>query len=81
MFHYASALENYTRDEPLAWSDFYIDRGRLLAQTLSYNVGEGERARAQQLLATAPLKKHSTEQQIAHESTYKCPQAPCDQQA
>jgi hypothetical protein len=28
---YAAALENYTRDEPLGWTDFYIARGRALA--------------------------------------------------
>ena len=28
---YASALENYTREEPLGWCDFFITRGRALA--------------------------------------------------
>jgi tetratricopeptide (TPR) repeat protein len=28
---YAAALEDYTRDEPLAWTEFYIARGRALA--------------------------------------------------
>ena len=28
---YAAALEEYTRDEPLEWTDFYIARGRALA--------------------------------------------------
>ena len=28
---YAEALEDYTRDEPLEWTDFYIARGRALA--------------------------------------------------
>ena len=28
---YATALENYTREEPLQWSDFFIARGRALA--------------------------------------------------
>jgi len=28
---YAAALEDYTRDEPLGWTDFYIARGRALA--------------------------------------------------
>jgi len=28
---YAAALEEYTRDEPLGWTDFYIARGRALA--------------------------------------------------
>jgi hypothetical protein len=31
-------LEDYTRDEPLPWSDFFIARGRALA-----SVGRGER--------------------------------------
>jgi hypothetical protein len=28
---YAAALEDYTRDEPLGWTDFFIARGRALA--------------------------------------------------
>ena len=28
---YAAALEDYTRAEPLPWSDFFIARGRALA--------------------------------------------------
>lgn len=28
---YATALEDYTRPEPLPWSDFFIARGRVLA--------------------------------------------------
>ncbi len=28
---YAAALEDFTRDEPLGWTDFYIARGRALA--------------------------------------------------
>ena len=28
---YAEQLEHYTRDEPLPWSDFFIARGRVLA--------------------------------------------------
>lgn len=51
--HYADALAHYTREEPLAWSDFYIARGRLLAQTLGRDANEEERMQAQQLLATA----------------------------
>lgn len=31
MDRYASQLEAYTRTEPLPWSDFFINRGRLLA--------------------------------------------------
>ncbi len=29
--HYAVALEEYTRPEPLPWADFFISRGRALA--------------------------------------------------
>ena len=29
---YAAALEDYTRPEPLPWSDFFIARGRALAE-------------------------------------------------
>ncbi|MCH8197417.1 MAG: adenylate/guanylate cyclase domain-containing protein, partial [Proteobacteria bacterium] len=36
--HYAAALEEYTRPEPLPWSDFFIARGRALAA-----VGQGRR--------------------------------------
>lgn len=35
---YAHALEDYTRVEPLSWSDFFIARGRALAA-----FGRGER--------------------------------------
>lgn len=35
---YAAALEEYTRPEPLPWSDFFIARGRALAA-----VGRGQR--------------------------------------
>ena len=31
MERYAQALEIYTREEPLPWSDFFIARGRALA--------------------------------------------------
>lgn len=35
---YAAALEEYTRSEPLPWTDFFIARGRALA-----NCGRGKR--------------------------------------
>jgi tetratricopeptide (TPR) repeat protein len=38
---YAAALENYTAKEPLEWSDFFIKRGRALA-----NFGLGKRDQA-----------------------------------
>lgn len=50
---YAARLENYTRAEPLAWSDFYIARGRLLAQTLQRPVDGKLRQQAEALLETA----------------------------
>ncbi|MES9991818.1 MAG: BTAD domain-containing putative transcriptional regulator [Candidatus Thiodiazotropha sp.] len=34
ILHYVDALADYTREEPLSWSDFYIQRGRLLARYL-----------------------------------------------
>ena len=51
--HYAAALEEYTRAEPLAWSDFYIARGRLLADTLERGIREGDDERARRLLQDA----------------------------
>jgi hypothetical protein len=36
---YASALEEYTRAEPLPWTDFLIERGRALAA-----YGRGDRS-------------------------------------
>ncbi|PVV08856.1 MAG: hypothetical protein B6D77_10955 [gamma proteobacterium symbiont of Ctena orbiculata] len=53
MLFYADALAEYTREEPLPWSDFYIARGRLLAQNLR---SEGDREvslQAKQLLDAA----------------------------
>ena len=35
---YASALEDYTRQEPLPWTEFFIARGRALAK-----IGRGQR--------------------------------------
>ncbi len=43
---YAAALENYTYDEPLPWSDFYIARGRALA---AFGRGSGDEATMQEL--------------------------------
>ncbi len=53
MLHYASALADYTRHEPMTWSDFYISRGRLLARAMTGPVGEKERQRARELLSDA----------------------------
>jgi hypothetical protein len=36
--YFAQALEDYTRDEPLPWTDFFIARGRALA---AYGRGDG----------------------------------------
>jgi len=49
-FHYAAALENYTVAEPLAWSDFYIARGRLLATVMQQGAEETQRQEAGRLL-------------------------------
>ena len=43
---YASALEEYTRPEPLAWSDFFIARGRAIA---AWGVGRRDEATAAEL--------------------------------
>ena len=45
---YAAALEDYTRAEPLAWSDFVIARGRALA---AWGGGERDAATAERLRA------------------------------
>jgi tetratricopeptide (TPR) repeat protein len=39
--HYASALEHFTKAEPVAWTNFFVARGRALA-----NYGRGMRDRA-----------------------------------
>ena len=44
--HYIQALENYTRVEPLPWSNFFIARGRALA---AYGRGEHGDASIQEL--------------------------------
>jgi tetratricopeptide (TPR) repeat protein len=51
--HYAQALERYTQDEPLPWSDFYIARGRLLARIQQHGVENEHRQQAKQLLEAA----------------------------
>ena len=43
---YAKALEDYTRPEPLPWSDFFIARGRTLA---AYGQGRRDAEVAQEL--------------------------------
>lgn len=53
VLHYADQLEKYTAGEPLPWSDFYIERGRLLAETGSGSVTEAQRQRARGLLDRA----------------------------
>ncbi len=51
--HYAEALERYTAAEPLAWSDFYIRRGRLLATALESGIHQPLIQEASELLARA----------------------------
>ena len=52
---YAARLETYTESEPLAWSDFYIARGRLLAQALQRPADKIQRQQAQALLERARI--------------------------
>jgi tetratricopeptide (TPR) repeat protein len=52
---YAARLETYTAPEPLAWSDFYIARGRLLAQALQRPVDEVQRQQAEALIEKARI--------------------------
>ncbi|MEW8506589.1 MAG: BTAD domain-containing putative transcriptional regulator [Candidatus Thiodiazotropha sp.] len=47
ILYYADALAEYTRSEPLSWSDFYIERGRLLARYI----------RDENVLELAPMAK------------------------
>ena len=51
--HYADALEHYTADQPLAWSDFYIRRGRLLADAMESGTHSPYKAEAERLVQTA----------------------------
>ena len=40
---YVAALEDYTRAEPLPWSDLFATRGRLLAGAARGNLDDGRR--------------------------------------
>jgi hypothetical protein len=40
---YVAALENYTRAEPLPWSNLFAIRGRLLASAARDNIDDGRR--------------------------------------
>jgi tetratricopeptide (TPR) repeat protein len=51
--HFATALEDYTRAEPLPWSDFHIARGRALAATGRGQRDPATRQTLQDLIATA----------------------------
>ena len=44
--HYAAALEDFTKAEPLPWSNFFITRGRALA---NYCRGERDNALIEEL--------------------------------
>jgi DNA-binding SARP family transcriptional activator/predicted negative regulator of RcsB-dependent stress response len=48
-----AALAEYTQAEPLAWSDFYIARGTLLANVLQNGVIDEQRVEAKRLLDIA----------------------------
>ncbi|MEW8292526.1 MAG: BTAD domain-containing putative transcriptional regulator [Candidatus Thiodiazotropha endolucinida] len=53
MHYYADALAEYTRAEPLPWSDFYIERGRLLALNLTGKCDRESSRQAERLLEAA----------------------------
>jgi class 3 adenylate cyclase/tetratricopeptide (TPR) repeat protein len=50
---YAKALEDYTRQEPLPWSDFFIRRGRALAALGRGGVDESTKPELERLQAEA----------------------------
>ncbi len=51
--HHAAALEAYTREEPLPWSAFCIERGRLLAELVERPGDTAARAALARLARTA----------------------------
>ncbi|MEW8029610.1 MAG: BTAD domain-containing putative transcriptional regulator [Candidatus Thiodiazotropha sp.] len=53
MLYYADALAEYTRHQPLPWSDFYIERGRLLALNLTGKCDRKSSRQAESLLEAA----------------------------
>ena len=57
---YAEALEDYTRPEPLPWSDFFVARGRALAA-----LGRGRRRREHETRAGAPRRPKRAASTIA----------------
>jgi class 3 adenylate cyclase/tetratricopeptide (TPR) repeat protein len=52
VMHHVAALEDYTRAEPLPWSDLFAARGRALAETLQGDVSDGLRAELTRIRVT-----------------------------
>ena len=50
---YAAALEDYTRPEPLPWSDLFVARGRALAAVGRGRTDEGTKRELERLMAEA----------------------------
>lgn len=50
---YCDALDNYTRDEPTPWSDFYVATGRAIADHLEGDSSAGQRLQALRKTAAA----------------------------
>jgi hypothetical protein len=50
---YAAALEEFTRAEPLPWSDFFVARGRALAAVRRGRTNQGTQRELQRFVAEA----------------------------
>jgi tetratricopeptide (TPR) repeat protein len=57
---YVDALEQFTRPEPLPWSDFFIARGRVLAALGRSGRGAGMKRELQRLVAQARWLEYRT---------------------
>jgi len=71
VWRYAAALDAYTRDEPLAWSDYFAARARALAEWAEGARGEssvqrlcelGDRARASGLQSALPALERALDE-------------------
>jgi hypothetical protein len=63
MLNYVSALENYTRPEPLPWAELFAARGRALALTLETPAStptRNELVRLQTVLLEAGFRNYVT---------------------
>jgi hypothetical protein len=61
VLHYVSALEDYTRREPLPWAELFAARGRALARTLQASADEAVRCeleRVRSLLLEAGFRHY-----------------------